>query len=280
MVRRIEGLGYSALNVGDHLDGRLAPLAALMAAAGATSTLRLGCFMLCNDYRHPALLAHEFATVDQLSGGRLEPGLGAGWLASDYERVGIAFDPAGVRVDRLAAAIGVVKSELAAHLAVFGADASTRLDGRDRPPLVMGGGGRRVLGMAAREADIVAFNATLSSTAAAIRPGASISAAAVAERVEWVRAAAGERYAQLESQVFVHGVQVTSARIEAAAVTGDRMGLSAAEVLASPHALVGSVEQLTEDLLERRELYGFSYVSIPVDAVDAFAPVVARLVGT
>jgi hypothetical protein len=90
----------------------------------------------------------------------------------------------------------------------------------------------------------------------------------------------GERYAQLESQVFVHGVQVTSARIEAAAVTGDRMGLSAAEVLASPHALVGSVEQLTEDLLERRELYGFSYVSIPVDAVDAFAPVVARLVGT
>jgi probable F420-dependent oxidoreductase len=280
LVRHIEDLGYSALNVGDHFDGRLAPLPALMAAAEATTSLRLGCFMLCNDYRRPAVLALEFATVDQLSGGRLEPGLGAGWMEADYARAGLAFDAARVRVDRLEAAVGLVKTELSAHLAVFSPTPSARLDGRDRPPFVMGGGGRRVLQMAAREADIVAFNATLSTPAVAVRPGASISADAVAERVEWVRAAAGARYAEIESQVFVHAVRVDADRDEAAAQTGARIGLSPDEVLRSPHLLVGSVDQIVDDLVARREQYGFSYIGIPTGALDALAPVVARLAGT
>ncbi len=280
LVRRIESLGYSALNVGDHLDARLAPLPALMAAAGVTSTLRLGCFMLCNDYHHPAVLAQELATVDQLSGGRLEPGLGAGWLAADYRRAGISFDAAGVRVDRLAASIGLVKAELASHQASWSALPGGRIDGRREPPFVMGGGGRRVLELAAREADIVAFNATLSSSAAAVRPGASISANAVDERVGWVRAAAGSRYSRLESQVFVHVVHVGPDRAQAAEAIGDRIGLAAEQVPRSPHLLVGSVDQIVDDLLERRQRHGFSYVSIPAGAIDAFAPVVSRLVGT
>jgi probable F420-dependent oxidoreductase len=279
LARRIEDLGYSALNVGDHLDARLAPLPALMAAAGVTSTLRLGCFMLCNDYRRPAVLAQELATVDQLSGGRLEPGLGAGWLAADYERAGVTFDAAGVRVSRLAQAIGLVKTELSTRLAAFSAAPCGRLDGRDRPAFVMGGGGRRVLEMAAREADIVAFNAKLSSSAAGVRPGVSLIATAVDERVEWVRAAAGSRYSQLESQVFVHVVRVDRDRDQAAAKAGARVGLTADEARKSPHVLVGSVDQIVDDLLRRRERYGFSYIGIPTGAIDAFAPVVDRLAG-
>jgi probable F420-dependent oxidoreductase len=284
----LEDHGYGALNVGDHLDSRLAPLAALMAAGAVTSDLRLGTFMLSNDYRHPAVLAKELATIDVLSDGRLEAGIGAGWLAVDYERAGIKFDRPGPRIDRLAEAVQVIKALFSNDFATFDGQhyRLDRLPGlprpvqSPRPPIVMGGGGERVLRLAAREADIVALNVNLRPGRLGAPPGASASAAAVAERLDWVRDAAGPRFADLELQLYVHVLAITDDRIAVGEQIGSRLGLSAADVFRSPHVLVGSVGQIADDLRQRREEYGISYIGLSADHVEPFADVVAQLAGT
>jgi probable F420-dependent oxidoreductase len=288
LARRLEQLGYSALNVGDHLDDRLGPLAALAVAGAVTSQLRLGTFMLSNDYRHPAVLAKELATIDALSGGRLEAGIGAGWLADDYRRAGIVFDGPGARIERLAEAVQVLKALFTAEHARFhgqhyhleGLPGLPRPLQRPRPPIVMGGGGPRMLRLAAREADIVALNVSLHPGQLGAPPGDSASAAAVARRVGWVREAAGDRYRDLELQLYVHVVQLTDDRHAAAEKVGRRLGLPADEVMRSPHVLLGTTAQLVDDLRERRELFDVSYIGVSADAVESLAPVVAELTGT
>jgi probable F420-dependent oxidoreductase len=287
LARKLEDLGYSALNVGDHLDDRLAPLPALAVAGSVTSNLRLGVFMLANDYRHPAVLAKELATVDALSSGRLEAGLGAGWLARDYAAAGIEFDPPSRRIARLAEAVSVLKALFTQEEATFSGQhySIDRLTGLPRPArrpwptLVLGGGGRRVLTLAAQQADVVSFNVSLRAGRLDAPPGDSASEEAVARRVQWVRQAAGHRYRDIESHIYAHVVEITDDRASAAEAIGRSLGLSPAAVLRSPHVLVGAVGQIVDDLCERRERFGFSYIGVSARVAEAFAPVVARLSG-
>lgn len=289
-ARRIEDLGYSTLWVPDHFDDQWAPLVALTAAATATTTLLVGPLVLDNDYRHPAVVAKEMATLDVVSGGRLELGLGAGWLRSDYEQYGLSFDPPGVRIDRLGEAVAVIKALWSEergdadfegdHYRLRGARRRPRPLQRPRPRLLMAGGGRRMLSLAAREADIVGFNANLA--AGEVGPGVARQAVAerFRERVGWVRDAAGERFDDLELQCHTFVCMVGVDPLQVAHVMAGPFGVTPEEALEVPIALVGTVEQLCDTLQQRREEYGFSYWAIPATAFEAFAPVVARLAGT
>jgi len=287
LARRAEDLGYSVLSVADHLRDQFATTPALMAAADATTTLRLGSIVYCNDLHHPAVLAKEAATLDLLSDGRLELGMGAGWMPEDYTATGIPMDPAGVRIDRLDEAVRIVK-------ALFGPDPvhltgdHYRIDGlvgapqprqRPHPPIFLGGGGRRMLSLAGREADIVGLNIDMRSGRIGTESGATATAEATLQKVRWVADAAGDRFVDLEIQVRVELATVTDDPVGLATALGPAFGLSAEEALASPHALAGPVGQLVEVCEQRRQRFGISYVTVPVEAMDELAPVVATLAG-
>jgi len=285
-ARKVEGLGYSTLLMWDHFGEQLAPLPALMAAAAATTTLRVGSYVLDNDYRHPVLLAKEAATLDVLSGGRLELGLGAGWMRAEYHQAGIAFDAPGVRIGRMHEAIQVLNGLFADRPCTFEGRyyRIAELDGlpkplqQPRPPLLIGGAQQRLLSIAAREADIVAF--TTRALPNGSNDPADLTAEAAARQLEWVRAAAGERFAELELQFHVRVVWVTDRRAQAIEQLSADLGISAEQVRRTPQVLVGSVDQMVEDLRARRERYGFSYIAVDQADLDRFAPVVARLAGT
>jgi probable F420-dependent oxidoreductase len=287
LARRCEDLGYDVLTVADHLDDQLAPLPAVMAAAAATTTLRVGTMVLCNDYRHPAVLAKEAATIDVLSGGRLELGLGAGWLRSDYEHAGLPFDPAPVRIDRLAEAVTVIKALMAdgpcdfdgRHYRVRGLDGTPKPAQRPHPPILIGGGGRRVLTLAAREADIVGLMTVMASGSIDAATIATGTAEATDERLSWIREAAGARWDHLQIQTRIHFAMVTDDRDAIAASLAGGFGLTVDQALATPHALCGTVDQIVDTLLERRDRWGISVIGLGADALDSFAPVVERLAG-
>jgi len=287
-ARRVEAAGYSTLFMPDHFDDQWAPMPALAAAAAATSTLRIGSMVLDNDFRHPVVVAKEAATLDVLSDGRLELGLGAGWQRRDYEQSGMAHDDAGTRVDRLAEALVVIKGLLGDGRFSFSGDhyTITELIGTPRPvqqphpPIIVGGGARRVLTVAGREADIVGLNFDLRTGAIGPEVGASGTAAATATKLGWVRDAAGPRFGELELSVRVYVAAVTDDRAGVAAGIAAGFGLAPEEVLGTPHFLVGTVEQIVDDLVRRREELGVSYVVFSGGALDDMAPVVARLAGT
>jgi probable F420-dependent oxidoreductase len=287
LARRVEAEGYSTLTLPDHLNDQLAPLPALMAAADATTTLRVGGLVLDNDFKHPVVLAKELATVDLLSDGRLEIGIGAGWMRADYENTGIPYDPPGVRIDRMVEGVQLIKALLSPgpaelqgrHYHVTGLEGFPKPVQQPWPPILIGGGGRRMLRVAAREADIVGINGTL--TAGEIGPDVlgSMRAAAVDEKIPWIREAAGDRFDAIELNVRAFFVSVTNDRDGTAAGIGTALGYDADEVRATPFALIGSPEQLVDDLQVRRERWGFSYIIVGAEDTDAFAPVVAELAG-
>jgi len=288
-ARKVEALGYAVLLVPDHLAELLAPLPALAAAAAATTRLRVGTAVLNNDFRHPALLAREAATLDVLSDGRLELGLGAGHMQSEYEQAGLAFDPGATRVERLGEAVVILKRLLEGesvtfagrHYRVTGHSIHPRPVQRPRPPVFIGGNAPRLLTLAAREADIVGL------TGIAFRHGgkepdvSDFRAAVVDERVRLVRETAAERFDRLELTALVQRVVVTDDRRKAAEelATGRWARLTPDEILASPYALVGTVDQMVDDLRARRERWSISYVMTHEPFMDALAPVVARLAG-
>ena len=287
LARRCEGLGYSTLTVSDHLDEQVGPVAALMAAADATTTLRVGAMVFCNDFRHPVALAKEAATLDVLSEGRFEFGLGAGWLVTDYRRAGIELDPAAVRIDRTAEALEVVKALWSGQSVDFEGE-HYRIDGlvgtpipaqRPHPPVFIGGGGERMLSLAGREADIVGLNATMAKGVIDASIGADATGAATERKLDWVRRAAGERFADLEIQTRVHLALVTDDRVGLADAMAAGFGLTPDDAMSSPHALAGTVDEIVADLVARRERWGINVIGLPIDAMDAFAPVVARLAG-
>jgi probable F420-dependent oxidoreductase len=287
LAREVEDLGYSTFTMPDHFTQQLAPVPALMAAAAATEQLRIGALVFDNDYKHPVVLAKELATLDVLSGGRLEVGIGAGWMASDYEASGIAYDPPGVRIDRFEEALVVLKGAFAdgpfsfagSHYTITDYDAQPLTVQRPHPPLLIGGGGRRVLSIAAREADIVGVNGTLTTGTVGPEALASMTYETVADRVAVVRRAAGVRIRDIELNIRAFFVSVT----EDAATVIDNMAawvkVDPAMIAASPFALVGTVNSITETLLRRREELGFSYVIVGPGEVASFAPVVAALTG-
>jgi len=286
LARRVESHGYSTLTMPDHLNEQLAPIPALMAAAAATTTLRVGALVFDNDFKHPAVLAKELATMDVLSDGRVEIGIGAGWLRADYEAAGLPYDPPAVRIDRLVEAIHVLKAllgdgpaEVTGEYYRVAGDGLPKPVQRPRPPILVGGGGRRLLGVAAREADIVGINGTL--TAGAVGPDvlASLRADTVDDRVAWVREVAGARFDGIEMNVRAFFVSVTNDRRATLEGIAEALQLDPADVAASPFALIGTPEQIADDLEARRERWGFSYVIVGPEDVDAFAPIVAELSG-
>lgn len=288
-ARRIEGLGYSTMLVPDHLGDQLSPLPAIAAAASATTTLRIGTFVLDNDYRHPVLLAKEAATVDVLSGGRLELGLGAGWRKEEYEAAGIPFDRGGTRLARLEESVAVLKGLWSGRSFTFHGDhyRVTGMEGRPLPvqpggpPLFLGGGGPRLLALAGRQADIVGL-APRSRPDGTLDP-ADVSPEATDAKLAAVVQAAGERYSDVELNVLTLAVEVDERRghrEERAAELSERWAIPPPAVLASPHVVLGAAEQVVDDLLAHRQRFGISYFTVPEPALATFAPVVSRLAGT
>lgn len=288
LARTIEGLGYSTLFIPDHFDDQLGPLVALTVAAEVTTDLRVGSLVFGNDYRHPIVLAKEIATLDLMSEGRVEFGLGAGWMTTDYVQSGIPDDPPGVRITRMAESLAVMKSLWSTGAATFEGE-HYRISGavgaplprtRPHPPIIIGGGGKRVLGIAAREADIVGVNPSLAAGYVGPEVLATTTAEYYDERIGWIREAGGERFADLELQVLTFLVQIVPDREDATDRLAQMMGVTARQVEGSPIALIGTVDQIIERLVERRERFGFSYVVIHETEMEAFAPVVAALAGT
>jgi probable F420-dependent oxidoreductase len=287
-ARLVESLGYSTLSIPDHFGDQLGPVAALMAAADATTTLRVGSLVFDNDYRHPVVLAKEAATLDLLSDGRLDFGLGAGWLASDYEQAGIPFDPPGVRIDRMAEALTIIKgffgggsvSFSGKHYKVEGLEAWPTAIQKPHPPIVLGGGGRRMLSLAAREADIVSVNYKLDEGKVNRKLVRTGFAEATDEKLAWIKQAAGERLSEVELSVTIFVANVTDDRDVVAGAMAAGLGAEPKDVLDMPHFLIGTIEQIVEDLVARRERYGISYVVVPGEAAESLLPVVERLTGT
>jgi probable F420-dependent oxidoreductase len=289
LARRVEAAGYSTLGLPDHFDDQLAPVPALQCAADATSTLRLGALVHDNDYKHPIVLAKELATMDVLSDGRIQIGLGAGWTATDYEQSGIAYDSPGVRISRMIEGLSVIRAALGPERFSFAGEhyRVTDYDGLPKPiqtpiPLLIGGGGQRMLRLAAREADIVGVNATLTSGTIDQTAFESMTADAVDAKVAIVHAAAcnADRLEAIEMNVRSYMVFVTHDVAGALQTLTDFTGAPAEMIERSPFALVGPPEKLVDDLLERRQRWGFSYVIVGQNDVEAFAPVVAQLAGS
>lgn len=286
VARRAEDLGYDVLLVTDHMGAQLAPVPALMAAADATTRLRVGSFVFANDYRNPVMLAKEVATLDVLSAGRVELGIGAGWSIRDYRELGIPYDAPGVRVSRLEESVGLLRRLLSEetvdhageHYTVRGAKVLPRPLQRPHPPLMIGGGGPRVLRLAAREANIVTFAPQVNASG---RPRIdALTEKALGERVVRFRGFAGERTERIELNVFVFDAAVTDRARPLMAAVSARLRTAANGLLRSPYVLYGSRSSLQELLLERRERLGISYISVPGNAMREFAPIVAELRGT
>jgi len=286
-ARKVEDLGYAALTMSDHFGDQLAPLAALMAAADATTRLRLGVLVHDNDYRHPLVLAREAATIDLLSDGRLELGLGAGWMRSDYDQSGIPYDPPKVRIDRFEEGLAVVKGLMAdgpftfagRHYTITGHEGLPKPKQRPHPPIVIGGGGRRVLGIAGREADIVSINANLKDGTGGAETAPNLVPAMTRQKIEWVREAAGERFDRIELHALIGFCMFTDDPMSIANQMAAPFGIAAEEALHVLPLLMGTVDSMVEELQRRREEWGISYVTIE-GPWEEFAPVVSRLAGT
>jgi len=289
-ARRSEDLGYHALVTPDHLMGQLSPVVAMSAIAAATSTLRVGAFVLNNDLRHPAVLAQDLAAIDVLSDGRLDIAIGAGWNKPEYDALGIPFDAAPVRQARLAEAIAVLKGSLSGEQFSFDGEYYRITDytgepaaQRPHPPLFVGGGGRRTLTLAGREADIVGLAPRITRTGL---DAWSLTVEATREKIEWVREAAGARFAELEFNVYPSGwppVLTDDLAGEVSTVIAslaERTGLELTErqVLDSPHLFIGSADRLAEKFQQLREELGIS--SFLLGSVGELEPVLSKLAGS
>ena len=285
-----EQLGYHAVVVPDHLIDQLSPMVAMATVAAATSTLRVSAFVLNNDLRHPAVLAQDLASIDVLSGGRLDVAIGGGWNKYEYDAIGVAFDPAKVRQARLAESITVLKGLFSGSAFSFDGDYYTITDyaaqpvpvQRPHPPFLIGGGGRRTLSLAGAEADIVGL-------APRILPNGGVDAksltlAATREKIGWVREAAGDRFPTLELNIYptsVWPVTITNdLRGEARRVVDALRSQTGAElteedIIDSPHLFLGSIDRLVEKFLHLREELGVS--SIMLGEIGDLTDVVDRL---
>lgn len=280
-------LGYSIVTLADHFGGRLAPLTALAAAVDQVD-LRLGTLVLANDFRHPAMLAKEMASMDQISGGRCELGIGAGWLSEDYLGSGIPMETPGVRIERLEEAIAVIKGLWApGRFAYQGRHYSVDLEGHPKPvqrprlPILIAGGGERILRLAGREADIVGISIRLDDGQRAQLDKGVVSATTelVQQKLGWIREGAGDRYDDIELNVLVFEAHVTDASGEVLGRIGSETGTDPEAVAESPQVLVGSIEEICETMERRRESFGISYYTFYEPDLVTMAPVVERLTG-
>jgi probable F420-dependent oxidoreductase len=285
LARRVESLGYDLLVMPDHLGRQLSPFAALASAAAATTRLRVGVFVFANDYRHPLMLAREAATLDLLSGGRFEMGIGAGWMTSDYRQLGMTYDPAPRRIDRLEEAIPLIKRLLAGetvthrgeHYQLDRASVGVEPVQKPRPPLAIGGGGPRMLKLAAREADIVGLVPGFDAHGRIhVRQATET---ATAEKIALIREATGDRFEQLEINVWLGdaGLVGSGNSILGSLTAAARWAPTA--LYGSPYVLYGTLNSAREQLLRRRDRLGISYYTVPSNAMESMAPLVEALAG-
>jgi probable F420-dependent oxidoreductase len=294
-ARRTEEMGYATFLIRDHFieppfGHQLAPFATLATVAAVTERLRIGTLVIANDYRPPVLLAKEAATLDLLSDGRFELGLGTGFLRAEYDQAGLPFDPPGVRVDRFAESLTVLKGLFAAVPFTFAGEqyALTDFDAfptpvqRPHPPILIGAGGKRMLSLAAREADIIGILTTSTANGVLSRGPEPRMAAAVAQQIAWIKDAAGERFDAIELSAVPTIVIAANRQQAAAACIRSRgwSGVTAEDVLAMPAIFIGSVKEIVAEMRARREQYGFSYYVISDGMMEAVAPIVERLAGT
>jgi probable F420-dependent oxidoreductase len=244
--------------------------------------------VFCNDYKHPLVLAKEVATLDVLTDGRVEFGLGAGWKNSDYAASGIEKDSPGRRIARLEEAVTIIKglwgpdpvTQAGEHYQITAAVGHPRPVQQPHPPILLGGGGRKMLSLAARHADIVGIAPAAVTGEIDAESARTATPAATDAKLEWIRAAAGDRFDDLELNVLLFAAMVGPDRQSNAEAIAALFDISVDDALASPHLCFGSVEEICDDLEARRERWGISYVTFPGDALEAAAPIVDRLRGT
>ena len=303
LIDKTEALGYSTFFLADHflsegpaLEGTFHPpqmLGAIPAIAMAlqqTTTLRVGARVLCNDYRHPFVTAKEAATLDYLSEGRLEFGIGAGWIRKEYEAVNLPFDEFPERFSRFAEFVHAYKAFMSGEQMEIDGDfikwsgfAGTPTPAQQPHPPLMIGGGKKILEFAGAEADIVSLN--FNNRAGMLGPDGMTSglAEATAKKIEWVKNGAGDRFNDIEFEIGAYNTIITDHQEPTAAAIGDALGMSPNDILNHPHCQIGSVDYICEELERRRETYGISYIAVLDDGennmVEAFAPIVARLAG-
>lgn len=283
-VRRAEALGYEVLLVTDHLTSQLSAVPAMAAAAAVTTRLRIGSYVFANDFRHPLMLAREAATLDVLSGGRLEFGLGAGWRVSDYRQLGIPYDPPARRIDRMEEALRIIGRLFAGEVVTHHGPAYTVNGARLSPtpvqvpiPIMLGGGGPRLIRIAAERADIISFIPQFNASGRPIV--GQLTESALAEKVAALRAAAGDRFDRIELSVFLGAAGMMGS---GASVPGSvfAAGMTAAAGLVdSPYLLAGTRARLRDVLERRRERLGISYYVIPGPAIESMAPLIEDLAG-
>lgn len=296
-VRKVEDLGYSTLFLADHYLGPgpaqraartprqdLAPIAAMAAAAACSDNLRIGCRVFCIDYHVPAVLAKEAATLDLLSDGRLEMGIGAGWSEVEYTAMGLNFDRPGQRIAKLAEVVSLIKAHWQGEeldysgdfVQVHGYAGRPRPVQRPHPPIMIGGGGQRILSFAGREADIV----SMSSVPFVQRDADGLDPQTVAQRrIGFVRAAAGARFGRLDVESSPYFTEITDDPAAALAGVAESTGISPDLLRNHPNVLIGSPETIVELLCSRRETLGVNYVTVQQSQIESFAPVVAVLRG-
>ena len=302
MLSKTEDLGYSCYHLADHFMGPgpaqestahppqlLAAVPAMAMALEYTNRIKVGARVFCMDYREPIMLAKEAATMDYLSDGRLELGLGAGWIQAEYEAAGMDFRPIGERLDKFENVVGAIKTYMTGAPLDIDNDhihwqGTSGLPARPTPPpLMIGGGSKRILTIAGREADIVSLN--FNNRAGVLGPDGMMSGMAeqTAKKVGWIRDGAGDRFDELELEIGAYLTVVTDHQEATAAAIAEPMGMPVEALLAGPHNLIGSVDYICEELERRREIYGISYVTVLDDGennmVEQFAPVVAKLAG-
>lgn len=287
-ANQVEDLGYSTLYMPDHfIDSRLAPMPALAMAAAYTTTLRVGALVFDNDYKHPAILAKEMVTIDELTGGRCELGIGAGWMKTDYDALGIPYDSAGTRIARLDEALQVIKgcwadgafSFKGEHYTITDYDAIPKPVQKPGPPILIGGGAPKVLRLAGREANIVGINPNLRAGAVTTDAAKSASREETVKKLGWIREGAGARFDDIELQIRYFVCAITDDAPSFAAAVAPGFDTTPEEVLGSGAALIGTIPEMIDELQKRREDWGVSYIVVGGDNFEDFAPVVAALAG-
>ena len=297
-ARKAEALGFSTLHLADHLLGpgpaleatnhpvqNIAAIPAMAYAAAVTKTINIGCRVFCIDYHNPVVLIKSAMTIDMLSGGRLELGLGAGWLRGEYRAIDLGFDEPRVRIDRLADIVEGIKAFCSDGLADVHND-TIHWEGFagvpkpvSKPPIMIGGGSPRILRLAGREADIVSLN--FNNRSGIIGPDGvqSSSEELTRKKVDWVREGAGDRFDTLEIEIGAYFTFVMDDAKQMVENFAQMFGYSEEDMRKHPHALFGGVDTVCEELERRRELHGISYITVGLDAMEAFSPVVERLTG-
>jgi len=287
-ARQAEAAGFDTLLTADHLvDGMLAPLTSLVVAAEATARIRIGTLVLNNDFRHPVVLAREAATVDLLTDGRLELGLGAGHMKVEYDEAGISYDPAAMRVGRLDEAAQILRLlwdgtalDFAGEYYKVEGSRCFPLPSQNPLPLLIGGNGRRVLSVAARSADIVSFTGFSQIEGTRDVNPTHFTRQGLTTQGGWVRAVAGVRAIRLELSTLVQGVTLTGDRRSTAQDLQPLLpSLSVDDILDSPYGLIGTAQQIADQLRQQRELLGISYITVFEKDLEAMSGVIALLKG-